>query len=227
MGGVSTGRKMGGLTMVRKGPTRRKRRTGDIWAQLSVSACVLLLPPLVMAAGVMVFGSSSPPPEQQGTVQEAVAQAAAANASASATPRSFDLASAETRPVISESHPAAEPRPASERPIVAAPRAPTGQAATAKDTSRYLGAPPVTLANIGKASEQPAIAAVEAPSPAAAAADAHAAVPEDAPAATRIHSSRGRSRMGRQEWRPVYRGRYQRSRSLSDIFTRPNRPHRG
>ena len=63
-GGVSTGRKMGGLTMVRKRPTRRKRRPGDIWAQLSVSACVLLLPPLVMAAGVMVFGSSSPPGQQ-------------------------------------------------------------------------------------------------------------------------------------------------------------------
>lgn len=226
MGGVSTGRKMGGLTMVRKGPTRRKRRPGDIWAQLSVSACVLLLPPLVMAAGVMVFGPSSPP-VQQGTVQEAAApQAVAANASASATPRSFDLASAETRPVISESRPSAEPRPAPERPTVAAPRAPTGQAAAGKDTSRYLGAPPVTLANIGKASDRLPLAEVEAPSPAAAG-DAHAAVPEDAPAATRIHSSRGRSRMGRQEWRPVYRGRYQRSRSLSDIFTRPNRPHRG
>jgi hypothetical protein len=213
--------------MVRKGPTRRKRRRGDIWAQLSVSACVLLLPPLVMAAGVMVFGSSSPP-VQQGAVQEAAApEAAAGNVSASLAQRSFDLASAETRPVISEKGPVAGPRPASERPAVAAPRAPIGQTAAAKDTTRYLGAPPVTLANIGKASEQSAMAAVEAPSPAAAAADAHAAVPEDAPAATRIHSSRGRSRMGRQEPRPVYRGRYQRSRSLSDIFTRSNRPRRG
>ena len=227
MGGVSTGRKMGGLTMVRKRPTRRKRRPGDIWAQLSVSACVLLLPPLVMAAGVMVFGPSSPP-VPQGVVQEAAApQAAAANASAAATPRSFDLASAETRPVISENRPVAEPRPAPERPAVAAPRAPTGQAAAAKDTSRYLGAPPVTLANIGKASDRPPLAEVEAPSPAGAAGDAHAAVPEDAPAATRIHSSRGRSRMWRQESRPVYRGRYQRSRSLSDIFTRSTRQHRG
>lgn len=213
--------------MVRKGPTRRKRRRGDIWAQLSVSACVLLLPPLVMAAGVMVFGSSSPP-GQQGAVQDAAApQAATANASASLAQRSFDLASAETRPVISEKRPAAEPRPAPERPMVAAPRAPTGQAAAAKDTTRYLGVPPVTLANIGKASEPSAIAEVEAPSSAAAAADAHAAVPEDAPAATRIHSSRGRSRMGRQEQRPVYRGKYQRSRSLSDIFTRTTRPRRG
>jgi hypothetical protein len=226
-GGVSTGRKMGGLTMVRKGPIRRKRRRGDIWAQLSVSACVLLLPPLVMAAGVMVFGSSSPP-GQQGAVQDAAApQAAAANASAVATPRSFDLASAETRPIISENRPVAEPPPVPARPTVAAPRAPTAQAAAAKDATRYLGAPPVTLANIGKASDRLPLAEVETPSPAAAAADAHAAVPEDAPAATRIHSSRSRSRFGRQESRPVYRGRYQRSRSLSDIFARSSRPRRG
>jgi hypothetical protein len=227
MGGVSTGRKMGGLTMVRKRPTRRKRRPGDIWAQLSVSACVLLLPPLVMAAGVMVFGSSSPPGQQVAVQEAAAPQAAAANALASPAQRSFDLASAETRPVISEKGPIAGPRPASERPTVAAPRAPIGQAAGAKDTTRYSGAPPVTLANIGKASEQSAIAAVEAPSPAAAAGDARAAVPEDTPAATRIHSSRNRSRMGRQEPRPVYRGRYQRSRSLSDIFARSGRPRRG
>jgi hypothetical protein len=165
---------------------------------------------------------------QQGAVQEAAApQAAAANASASLAQRSFDLASAETRPVISEKRPAAEPRPASERPAVAALGAPTGQAAATKDPTRYTGAAPVTLANIGKASEQSAMAAVEAPSPTGAAADAHAAVPEDTPAATRIHSSRGRTRMGRQEPRPVYRGRYQRSRSLSDIFVRPTHPRRG
>ena len=169
MGGVSTGRKMGGLTMVRKRPTRRKRRPGDIWAQLSVSACVLLLPPLVMAAGVMVFGSSSPPGQQVAVQEAAAPQAAAANASASPAQRSFDLASAETRPVISEKGPLAGPRPASERPTVAAPRAPIGQAAGAKDTTRYSGAPPVTLANIGKAGEQSAIAEVGAPSPAAAA----------------------------------------------------------
>jgi hypothetical protein len=100
----------GGFTMVRNGPTKRKR--GDIWAQLSVSACVLLLPPLVMAAGVMVLGSSSPQ-GQQGAVQEAAALQAPAAASTSVSvagrsdmrpdsTTSFALASAETHPVITE-----------------------------------------------------------------------------------------------------------------------------
>jgi hypothetical protein len=38
-----------------------KRRLGDIWAHLVVSACVLLVPPLVMAASVLYLGS--PPPQ--------------------------------------------------------------------------------------------------------------------------------------------------------------------
>src|SRR5271156_4071263 len=86
MGGIDSRREAtrlveyGGFTMVRKGRTKRKR--GNVWAQLSVSACVLLLPPLVMAAGVMVFGS--PPPQgQQRAVQEAAAPQAAAAANAS------------------------------------------------------------------------------------------------------------------------------------------------
>jgi hypothetical protein len=219
--------------MVRKGPTKRKR--GDIWAQLSVSACVLLLPPLVMAAGVMVLGSS-PPQGQQGAVQEA----AAPQAATAATPisvagqsnmrpegtTSFALASAETHPVISEKRPLAEPRPASEQHAATAQRAPTGQPAAAKDPTRYSGAAPVTLVHAGKASEQSAI--VEAPPPAASAAETPIAVPEESPAATRINGSRGRSRFGRHEPRPVYRVRYQRTRSLGDMFLRPNsRSRRG
>jgi hypothetical protein len=233
MGGIDSRREAtrlveyGGFTMVRKGRTKRKR--GDVWAQLSVSACVLLLPPLVMAAGVMVFGSS-PPQEQQGAVQEAAAPqvAAAANPSVSVGGRldmrpdgaaSFALASAETHPVFTERRPVAEARPASAQPAATAQRAPTGQAAAAKDPARYLAAAPVTLVHVGKASEQSAMAEVEAPSPAAA--DAPATVPEASPAATRIHGFHGRSRMGRHEPRPVYRVRYQRTRSLSDIFLRP------
>jgi hypothetical protein len=210
---------MVGKGLVRNGPTKRRRKRGDIWAQLSVSACVLLLPPLVMAAGVMVFGPS-PPQGQQAAAQAAVApQVVAANGSASAAERSFDLASVDARPAISEKRPVVEARSASERPAVAAQRAPTGQAAAVKDPARYSGAAPVTLVRAGKGSEPSAVAEVAAPPPSAAAADAPAAVPEDTPAATRIHSSRGHSRMWRQEPRAAYRGRY-RSRSLSDIFLR-------
>ncbi len=219
--------------MVRKGPTKRKR--GDIWAQLSVSACVLLLPPLVVAAGVMVFGPSSPQ-GQQGAMQEAAAPqaAAAADPPASVAERSdmrpdgttsFAVASAETRLVITEKRPTAEPRPPSEPPAATAQRAPSGQAATTKDPTRFSGAAPVTLVNAGRASEPSTMAEVEAPPPAA---DAPVAVAEESPAATRIHSSRSRSRIGRHEPRPVYRGRYQRTKSLSDFFLGPTaRPRRG
>jgi len=136
---------------------------------------------------------------------------------------SFALASADTHPVIAEKRPIALPHPASEQPAAAAQRAPTGQAAAAKDPARYSGAAPVTLVHAGKASEQSAMAAVEAPPSAAAAADAPIAVPEETPAATRIRSFRGRSRWGRHEPRPAYRAKYQRTRSLSDFFLRPRR----
>jgi hypothetical protein len=229
MGGIDSRREAtrlveyGGFTMVRKGRTKRKR--GDVWAQLSVSACVLLLPPIVMAAGVMVFGSPLPQ-MQQGAVQEAAAPqaAAAANRSVSAGGRpdgatSFALASAETHPAIAERRPVAEPRPAAAQPAAAAQRAPTGQATATKDPARYVTAAPVTLVHVGNASEQSAM--VEAPPPATAAADAPAAVPEGSRAATRMHGFHRRSRMGWHQPHPVYRVRYQRTRSLNDIFLRP------
>jgi hypothetical protein len=219
--------------LVRKGPTKRKR--GDIWAQLSISACVLLLPPLVMAAGVMAFGPSSSQ-GQQGAVQEATAPQApaAANPSASVAAErpnmpsevttSFALASAETHPVITEKRPIAGSRPASEQPAAAAPRTSSG-AAAAKDPTRYSGAAPVTLVHAGRTSEPSAMPEVEAPPPAA---DTPVAVPEESPAATRFQGSRGRSRLGRHEPRPVYRAKYQRTKSLSDFFLRSTaRPRRG
>jgi hypothetical protein len=218
--------------LVRKGPTKRKR--GDIWAQLSISACVLLLPPLVMAAGVMVLGPSSPQ-GQQSAVQEAAAPQtpATANTSVSVAERSnmppegttsFALASAETHPVITEKRPIAGPRPPSEQPAAAAPRTSSG-AAAAKDPTRYSGAAPVTLVHAGRTSEPSAMPEVEAPPPAA---DTPVAVPEESPAATRFQGSRGRSRLGRHEPRPVYRAKYQRTKSLSDFFLRSTaRPRRG
>ena len=215
--------------LVRKGLTKRKR--GDIWAQLSISACVLLLPPLVMAAGVMAFGPSSPQ-GQQGAVQEATAPRAptAANTAVSVAERSnmapegttsFALASAEMHPVITEKRPIAAPRPASEQP--AAPQTSSGAAAV-KDSARYSGAAPVTLVHAGRASEPSAMPEVAAPPPAA---DTPVAVPEESPAATRFQGSRGRSRLGRHEPRPVYRGKYQRTKSLSDFFLRPTTRPRG
>jgi hypothetical protein len=211
--------------LVRKGLTKRKR--GDMWAQLSISACVLLLPPLVMAAGVMAFGPSSPQ-GQQGAVQEAAApQAPAANPSASVMAErsnmpsegttSFALASAETHPVITEKRSIAGPRPASEQPAAAAQRTSSGTAAV-KDPARYSGAGAVTLVHAGRASEPSAMPEVEAPPPAT---DTPVAVPEESPAATRFQGSHGRSRLGRHEPRPVYRVRYQRTKSLSDFFLRP------
>ena len=50
--------------MVHDGQSKRKLR--EIWAHLVLSACTLLVPPLVMAAGVMYLGSSPPQgPERQ------------------------------------------------------------------------------------------------------------------------------------------------------------------
>jgi hypothetical protein len=50
--------------MVHDGQSKRKLR--DIWAHLLLSACTLLVPPLVMVAGVMYLGSPPPQgPEQQ------------------------------------------------------------------------------------------------------------------------------------------------------------------
>jgi cell division septation protein DedD len=46
------------LTMVHNGPSKRK--LGDVWIHLVVSACVLLGPPLLMVAGIMYLGSALP-----------------------------------------------------------------------------------------------------------------------------------------------------------------------
>ena len=112
--------------MVRNGSTKRRR--GDIWAQLGVSACVLLIPPLVMAAGVMVFGSAPPGAEPRGAVEQAAVapqptvaggKSMAGGKSIAMAERpdggaSFALASADQHPVISEPLPMAEPHPVAE-----------------------------------------------------------------------------------------------------------------
>jgi hypothetical protein len=223
--------------MVRNGPTKRKR--GDIWAQLGVSACVLLLPPLVMAAGVMFYDSS--PPQSAGlqsAAQRAEAPASSVAKTDSMTERSdmrpdagtFALASAEKHPVITEKRPVAAQPPvaappaATAQPAAPAPRQAGGQPEGTKDPARYNGPAPVTLVRAEKAGEQSAMAAIEASPSAAKAADAPAAVPETSPAATRMRASHAR---GRHEPRAVYRVKQQRTPSLSDIFLRPTaRPRR-
>jgi hypothetical protein len=221
--------------MVRNGPTKRRR--GDIWAQLGVSACVLLLPPFVMAAGVMYLGSSP----SQDAPQSAVQQAATSDVTKSVSVAersdmrpdagaSFALASADQRPIVTEERPAPAQPPVTARPTAgtqptagaqpaaSAQRQAAAQAAAAKDPSRYSGLAPVTLVNVEKANEQSAAADVEASPSTAKAADAPAAVPERSPAATRIHASR---QLGRHEPRAAYRVKQQPTRSLSDIFLRP------
>jgi cell division septation protein DedD len=70
-----------------------KRKLGDVWPQLVLSAGVLLLPPLVMTAFVMHFGSPSSPGVGQQVVERADGRQLAT---------SFALASADQRPVIIE-----------------------------------------------------------------------------------------------------------------------------
>jgi hypothetical protein len=48
-----------------------KRKLGDIWAHLVLSAFTLLTPPLGMAAGVMYLSSPKPQGPEQQVAQEA------------------------------------------------------------------------------------------------------------------------------------------------------------
>ncbi len=194
--------------MVPNGPTKRKR--GGIWARLGVSACVILLPPLVIAAGVMVFGSSPPPgaePEGAAAEEAAVSQTTVAK-SASWTERpdgatGFGLASAEQHPVVIQQDPVAEAPPAAGQPAAAAGEQP----ADMKDESKpYYGPIPVTLIHVRKSVESSVMADIEDPPPPppppsteTAAADAPVAVPKQSVAATRIHALHAGHRMAQHE----------------------------
>jgi hypothetical protein len=70
-----------------------KRKLGDVWPQLVLSAGVLLVPPLVMTAFVMHFGSPSP---------QGVGQQVAERADRRQLATSFAVASADQHPVIIE-----------------------------------------------------------------------------------------------------------------------------
>jgi hypothetical protein len=198
--------------MVPNGPTKRKR--GGIWARLGVSACVILLPPLVIAAGVMVFGSSPPPgAEPEGEAQEAAVSQTTVAKSASWAERpdgatGFGLASAEQHPVIIEQPPAVG------QPAAAAGEQPTEtKPADTKDESKpYYGPIPVTLIHVRKSAEPSEIAEIEDPPPPppsteTVAPDAPVAVPKQSVAATRIHPTHAGHRMAQHEPHGVHLGK--------------------
>jgi hypothetical protein len=122
--------------MTRTGPTRRN--LGNIW--MWVSACVLLIPPLVIAADVVVLGFSQPNgAKPEGAARRTAASQATVTESVSLAEQtdrvtSFVLASAEQHAVITEQHSVAGRRPMTaaieQRPI-------SGQPPVAKDPSRY------------------------------------------------------------------------------------------
>jgi hypothetical protein len=227
----------GGFTMIRNGPTRRKR--GDIWPHLGVSACVLLLPPLVMAAGVMVLGSSPPKgTEPEGAAQQAAPSQTTVTKSVNLAERSdmrpdggtsFALASAEQHFAITEQHPIAEESPATKKPAASEQSPVSGQPRNAKDSSRYdtpvpltasgqpaatnpsryYGPIPVTLIHVRKSSERTAMVDIEA-------APSSVRAGYASPAAMRIHAAHTSRRMGRHEPRSVYRVKQERARSLNE-----------
>jgi hypothetical protein len=211
--------------MTRTGPTRRNLSNIWIW----VSACVLLIPPLVIAAGVMVLGYSPPNgAKPEGAARQTAASQATVTKSVSQADgvTSFALASAEQHPVITEQHSVAgrrpmtaatEQRPSSGPPPVAkdparydapVPVTASGQPVVTKDPTRYYGPIPVTLVHVWKSREQSAMADIGA-------APSTVTVAHGSLVATRIHASYASRRMVRHEPRTSYRAKQQRALSLN------------
>ena len=102
--------------------TQRKRNSGNICAQLLLSACVLLVPPLLMVAAVVHLGSSLKDQQMDGERADKRPERA---------PMSLALPSTEQRLVMVEPHSVAE-----------GPAA-TTQKQVVKDSARYEG--PATI----------------------------------------------------------------------------------
>jgi hypothetical protein len=99
-----------------------KRKFGDIWGQLAVSFCVLLVPPLLMAAGMTYLGS--PPAQSEAQASPAAIVDTGSRPNVFARPddgpgTSLAAASAEQRPSITVPHPPVE-QPADMRQAAAA-----------------------------------------------------------------------------------------------------------
>jgi hypothetical protein len=143
---------------------QRKRKPGNVCAQLLLSAVVLLVPPVLMVAGVMYLDSPS-----VGAGQKIGADRADKRPELATSPA---LMSAEERPVI------VEPRSVAQAP------ASSTQKQITKDSTRYIG--PVT---VGDGSEQLTTVEVEPPQPAAVA-DLSSKLPEQLPAERRRSPTR-------------------------------------
>jgi hypothetical protein len=87
------------------------RKFGDIWGQLAVSLCVLLVPPLLMMSGMTYLGS--PPAHSEAHASPAAIVDTGSRPNVFARPddgpgTSFVAASAEQRPSITVPHPPIE-----------------------------------------------------------------------------------------------------------------------
>jgi hypothetical protein len=148
-----------------------KRKLGDVWPQLVLSAGVLLVPPLVMTAFVMHFGS----PSSQG-----VGQQVAERVDRRQIARSFALASADQHPVIIERRRVADGPAAStlnqaragnrrERSVMAEVMAPTDISAKVSEQLPDERRRSLARATASLAVPQTAIAAIEESHPSASA----------------------------------------------------------
>jgi hypothetical protein len=178
--------------LTRNGPIKRKR--GNIWRQLWVSAGLLLLPPLAMAAGVVVLGSYSSDGHGSGPLQSTAETTITKSVSLAERP---DESSVGGQPPIAKD-PSRYDAPVGETA--------DGPAVAKKDPTRYYGSIPVALVHVWKSREQSAMADIDAaPSTFAAA--------RPSSAASHIHASHASRRMGRHEPRSVYRVKQARARA--------------
>jgi hypothetical protein len=202
-----------------------KRNRGDIRVQLALSACVLLLPPLVMGAGAIYLGAAQwPDGGQVGVARATAVQAAAPQAAVAAEKATLAAQPSDRRPdgdtsftLANTEQPAAAARVGVQPAPVTTQQPANAPPANAKQAARHADPAPATLANVAPPSEQTAVAE---PSPSATkAADAptaDAAVPDAAAASTAPsghkahHETRSASRT-----KPVH------IPLLSDIFQRP------
>jgi hypothetical protein len=112
-----------------------KRKRGNIWPRVWVSAGLLLLPPLAMAAGVIVLGSYSSDGHGSGPLQPTVSQTTIA--------KSVSLGERPDESSVGGQPPIAKD-PSRYDPLV------RETAVVEKDPTRYYGSIPVALVHVWK-----------------------------------------------------------------------------
>jgi hypothetical protein len=219
-----------------------REKRGNIWGQLAVSACALLLPPLGMTAGVLYLGSPLQEASSIATALEAVpagpipAPVASRPDAAPDLKGNFGLASAAEQPVAAEQKSALAPPAIAARPTAPQLAAPPPDAARraaaatagAEDSARFSPSEPVTLVHGGATAEPEALAeaapAAETPAEASAAtAPAAAIAVPEAPASATPAQTRT-ARKPRHEARAAPRTTH--IPTLSEIFLGPARRSR-